>query len=517
MTKNLYYTLIVALFAIAAFLRLGYLNEIPGSYNQDELSNYYDAWSIIETGSDRFDSPLPWTLRAFGESDNRPALFTYLSIPLVYIFQSPIGVRLTSAIFGLLAMVLLWRICRTFQFSPFNTLLALLLFALTPWYIAYSRIGFESATLYPLLSLSIFYLSLKVFYERKTDYKHLLGLSFLIILSTYAYQAGKLSGLLFFIAAIFGMFRIQLSIKKIIFFTIPVLIGGLPYLYEMIYQPDLFFGRANSTMLSFSPVTYGITFFIDNLTSHFAPHFLFFELLDAFDLTPFRLLIVAFPFFYFGLVLISKRKTINWICYIYLLICIIPASLTTNNPHALRAASASLIYPLFIVIGWQFLVEKLPAKHQLKAKLGYVILILSCFYFQFRLYLTDPRLREPVFQFDTSEIYNKVQSQYSESNLIIEHHGNQPYIYYLVNSSINPNEFKQMEVKYHTSHYGFDLFDQIGPVQWLYAKELNETYLDSLPNNTIFIHHSDSINHICRPIDHVIYNGIDYQFCKPSL
>jgi 4-amino-4-deoxy-L-arabinose transferase-like glycosyltransferase len=67
----------ILLVIIAAFLRLYRLDHYPLPMHQDELSNAYDAYSIVETGADRNGVHFPIVLRAQGAVDYRPAMYAW--------------------------------------------------------------------------------------------------------------------------------------------------------------------------------------------------------------------------------------------------------------------------------------------------------------------------------------------------------------------------------------------------------------------------------------------------------
>ncbi len=145
------------LLVLAAALRLPGLAWAPPAINQDEASNAYDAYSILETGADRWGHRWPILLEAFGRSDHRPALYAYLTVPFIGVLgveNATVAVRLPAALCGVLTIaclyVLVRRVC-----DPRVAFWASLFLILSPWHLQLSRFGHEAALtpLFPVLAL----------------------------------------------------------------------------------------------------------------------------------------------------------------------------------------------------------------------------------------------------------------------------------------------------------------------------------------------------------------------------
>src|SRR3989344_9071437 len=152
--KKLLFILIIAL---AAFLRLWQLGNVPISPDWDETALGYNAYSILKTGRDEYGTFLPRTLRSF--DDYKPPLYAYLAVPSVAFFGlNTWAVRLPAAVMGVLAVigtyVLVIELFRQLhtkakkQISEFSaeasSLLAAFLLAISPWHLQFSRIAFEA-------------------------------------------------------------------------------------------------------------------------------------------------------------------------------------------------------------------------------------------------------------------------------------------------------------------------------------------------------------------------------------
>jgi len=174
--------LILILF-LAAILRIYYLNKIPNSLYTDEVSQGYNAFSILKTGRDEHGSFLPVSLRSFG--DWKPPLPTYIMIPFVFVLGlDENAVRLPSAILGILSLVLAYQLVLSL-FPGRNYKLALFtsfFLAISPWHILQSR----SAML--VMIAFFFYISAVYYFQKGLHKNSFFILSFLSFsLSIYSY------------------------------------------------------------------------------------------------------------------------------------------------------------------------------------------------------------------------------------------------------------------------------------------------------------------------------------------
>ena len=151
MTKKIFWAILV----LAFILRFYKLGEIPLSLDWDENSNAYNAYSILKTGRDEYGNFLPITNRSF--DDYKPPLYMYLNVVTVAIFGlTPFAARLPSAFFGFLTVPAMYFLARKIfeksnvsgQLSVVKSesiaLLSMLMLAISPWHLQFSRVGFEA-------------------------------------------------------------------------------------------------------------------------------------------------------------------------------------------------------------------------------------------------------------------------------------------------------------------------------------------------------------------------------------
>ncbi len=128
---------------LAAALRVPGLADFPPGLLQDEAQIGYDAYSVLRTGRDHHGDPLPINFRSF--NDYLPGLYFYLAMPTIALFGlEPVAVRLPAAILGLIAVVATGFAARRLAGTG-PGLAAALFLAVSPYAIAYSRIGWPAA------------------------------------------------------------------------------------------------------------------------------------------------------------------------------------------------------------------------------------------------------------------------------------------------------------------------------------------------------------------------------------
>ncbi|MFH0980708.1 MAG: glycosyltransferase family 39 protein, partial [Planctomycetota bacterium] len=150
---------VVALLGLASATRLIGLDRLPAGVLPDELSNGYDAYSILQTGKDRWGQSWPILLEAFGRADHRPASYTYLVVPFVALLGPDhlvTATRLPAALCGIVTIAGLYGLVRR-TCGRRVALVAALLLLFSPWHVQLSRFGAECSLtpLFPVLVLLV--------------------------------------------------------------------------------------------------------------------------------------------------------------------------------------------------------------------------------------------------------------------------------------------------------------------------------------------------------------------------
>jgi 4-amino-4-deoxy-L-arabinose transferase-like glycosyltransferase len=130
--------ILLLIFLVALFLRTYKLDSIPIGMHGDEVSIGYTAYALLQTGRDLNGVHLPLAIDQFG--DFRPAGYYYLDIPFVALLGlNNTAIRLPSAIFGALLVILIYLLSKELFKKESIALLSALLLALSPWHINISR------------------------------------------------------------------------------------------------------------------------------------------------------------------------------------------------------------------------------------------------------------------------------------------------------------------------------------------------------------------------------------------
>ena len=367
MIKRSVFLLIIILAFILRFYKLG---EIPVSLDWDEVSNAYNAYSILNTGRDEYGSFLPFANRSF--DDYKPPLYMYLNTLTVdTLGLNALAARLPSAFFGFLSIPLIYFLAKLiFENSNKKELLALLsmfLFAIFPWHIHFSKVGLEANIgLFASLAFASFFL-----YGLK-KYIYLIPSALFFGAGLYSYHAQRIFLPLFLIIFVF-LFRetiIQIPKKftlSFLFLTITALLSMFIVLPQKAIFSRLESSAENtlegqkinhSNQIPGSPDSFADNKYIDtgskyieNYFSNFSANFLFIKgdgnlrhHIENYGLVPLFYLPILLIGLYQVLKNTERRKSL---IIIWLVIAPLPATPVFPAPHAIR--SSLLMIPIVLI------------------------------------------------------------------------------------------------------------------------------------------------------------------------
>lgn len=180
--------LLLLILIFASIARLWSLLRYPPSLFSDEVDVALQVKSFLATGRDYYGNFLPLQFHSF--SDVRTAIPIYLTAILGKITGNiELAVRLEPAIMGILGILALYLLVKSF-FGKTAGLLAALLLTVTPWHFTYSRVGFEATTLFTVFVFGLFFL--KKYSDEKKNYWFYLSI-ILFSLAPLIYSTAKLS------------------------------------------------------------------------------------------------------------------------------------------------------------------------------------------------------------------------------------------------------------------------------------------------------------------------------------
>ncbi len=219
--------LLVIAIIIASMTRLPYLNTHMASLYGDEIAIGYNAFSIVKTGRDEFGRFMPLQFESWGDQKNPVYIYVVAAVQL-FTGATSSSVRLPSAIAGIFAVYLTYRLVINFGLGVGVAGLSAILLALTPWHIHISRGGYEANLALTLTLASVVYLLEKRLF---------LSVIYLV-LSTYTYYTTKMFApillLLVWVWSIWGQQK-KLWLKQFSLYWFKAFVMAIPLLYLALF------------------------------------------------------------------------------------------------------------------------------------------------------------------------------------------------------------------------------------------------------------------------------------------
>lgn len=418
--------LVVAVIALAFFIRVYRIDQVPASLYYDEVDLGLQARSLLETHKDYRGRLSPFYVLSF--NDPRVPIPAYLTVLTTLIFQKEeYQVRMPTVILGTLSVLLVFLLVKLWTKSYWAGLLASLVYATNPWQIQNSRWALEQiyCGFFLLLALNLFFYGLK----SQSFKKVLLGIVTLG-LSVYTYRTMSLLSplILVILATIFRHDLLKFHFKKLIWPILFYAILVLPFLYattikapdiprisqvgifsdptiiiDVMRDRELDSGDIAYGGLGNKPVWYSNVFhnklnetigrFIGNYLETFSTEFLFVTGTPNPRESSGRmgeLLIIDLPAFLIGLFFISSRLKQKQFRFLLLLFLIapIPSALTVGGG---RHGSRLFIFsgPLLMIVSigvWQLLNKIKNWRWSRIYFAGFVVLYLATFIFYLHQY-----------------------------------------------------------------------------------------------------------------------------------
>lgn len=392
----------------AFFLRTIQLAQTPSGFHADEASFYINALAISQTGMDEDGNTVPLSLHSY--IDPKPALFSYVQIPFLYLFSNQFfAARIVSVIFALFSLIAVYFLIKELADQK-TALLTTVLLSLSPWHIIVSRGTQEVITSFLFFVLALLTLVLLL----KNENKQRILLTFCFgassFLSMYMYHSTKVilpplvvvlllvfykksrkffqqASILILVTviSIFAALFVQESSSRISAVSIFSDQGPKQQLLEQIYTSRgelpllvvrLFYNKVQTYFFAIS----------QEYTHYLSPEFLFFSEAKPtrYAITGHGLLyLIEAPLVLIGIYFAIKNKIKELpILFALLFISPIPASLTTQEtPSLLR--SFSMVIPLcyFVALGIIYLLQT-----NLKYYKWFFVICLICAYTWFVIY-----------------------------------------------------------------------------------------------------------------------------------
>lgn len=375
--------LALAIIALFGFLiRVVGITQTPPSLNWDEVSHGYNAYSILKTGKDEWGQSFPLAnFRAYG--DYPLPVNLYITIPSIALLGlNEFSIRFPHAILGTAMILSTFFLVRGLKLGELVAIIAAIFVAVDPWTLFPSRAVFQSnVSSFFLITGIVFFL-----YRRKSQF--FLPISALLIgFSLYSYHNTRIFVPLLIFATTIIWFKewkswMKKQTKVFIITVSIILIFLIPLTFIFISQE----GRARSNWvflldegslnrvveirersnlpellerLLYNRYSYFISEFSKNYVGYLSPEFLFisggtnyqFSVPNKGVLYP-----INAPFFYIGLFvlflsLIKKRKPEELFIISWLVLSLIPASITQGQFHVVRSSTIIPLPQIFVALG----------------------------------------------------------------------------------------------------------------------------------------------------------------------
>ena len=458
MKSKIIFAVVLILFLITRIYKIA---EIPVSVYWDEASIGYNAYCIATDLKDEWGVTLPIHFRAFGEFKLPVYIYT------VAVFVKAIGlneyaVRLPAVLYTLGTLIVVYLLTKKITGKEGLAILASFILSVSPWLFIFSRTGYEATA-----GLFFFLLAIYFFIRSpKEELFFLLGMVSLIA-SMYSYTSFRIISPIVLIAILAFAVRRDLKEKLPVIIVSLIIFGASLIPIARLYIYDAGYSRAQTFALipGFEQVydlagkphfqliynrNTGITWWQNMVTigknylSHFSPNFLFLKG----DTNPRsqipghgQLYLFEAPLILLGLFAILKsKKVLYFLPLVALLIAPIPAALTNESPHALRALLAAPSFAMIAAFGIYFLKENIK-----KLGTGILVIVIVAYALSFELYMSDfiniyPAESASDWQYEYKEIFAT-----QKSGVVTDKYA-QPYIFALYYLKYPPEKFRE-EVK----------------------------------------------------------------------
>ena len=464
--KKIYILLFLMVFLAGIFFRLYEIGIVPSSLNWDEVSWGFNAYSILKTGHDEHGVLFPSSFMAFG--DFKQPVYVYLSSITIALFGlNPIGVRLPSAILGILTIPFVWLFVYEY-FKKDNhrfaiALLVMALFSLSPWSIQFSRVAYEAniGLFFTISGVALFFRGLNM---KKPLY--FLVATFLLAVSCYSYHSQKLFTPLLFVGLLtHSYFNFKISKRFLLTIFALFVLFNLLWIVDprttsrgrsvtfysnqteilksstrnIIYDSKN--GDFMGSILENRRIIYFNKYF-ENYLSHFNPNYLFITgdnaRHHAYGMGV--ILLVSLPFILLGFFTMHRRKML--FILFWFLIAPLASSLAVDAPNASRSLVFLPTWYIFEALGllWILSLKKV-------LRNGLIAIIFACYLLNYIYYVHN-------YFMHTNNIYGIYwQSGYKEavmraheyeksgSRVFFDPSFEQAYIFYLFYNQYDPAKY----------------------------------------------------------------------------
>ena len=503
--------LIIIIF-VAILLRVFALDKIPGSLIPDELALGYTSFSLLKTGADIHGNIFPISFNVFGTAWTLIGYPFVDMIPQFFLGTNDFSIRLPSALSGVIGVILVYFIAEIlFSRNKKISLLAALVYAISPWNIYFSRLGLEYN-----LALTVFLFGLLcflryVYVNNKKD--SLLIFSVILFSLTELIYYPYVIFIPIFLIGLFFLFKSIIIRNKKLPWVIAIFVFSTLLLVYIIFLGSIVEASTQSifndrgviydrvekfrTDNSNEPVFLqrilhtkylGVPYqMAQNYASAFSPGFLFDRGGDKIerDIGYFGKLYLIDALFLlvgFAAIFYKREKTILFLC-LWLIAAPVASAITKGAPSSSRLFMLMPLFTLIIAYGMNQLLISLRGNLIKKILLIFVTgLFLLNFVFFIDAYFIHLNYQRVRFLHYGYKQVVKISKAYPDYNIVMRGPDNFPYIYFLFYNRYDPIKFRKDAEYYPPTNEGFLFVKSFG--RYSFPWEIDYTKLNK---KTIYI------------------------------
>ncbi|KKS65179.1 hypothetical protein A3A14_00910 [Candidatus Daviesbacteria bacterium RIFCSPLOWO2_01_FULL_43_38] len=439
--KNNFLLFFILLFFLIT--RLYQIESVPASLYWDEASIAVNAYSVALTGRDEWGDLFPLHFRAFGEF-KLPVYIYSVAVFEKFLGLSELAVRLPAVLFSFGTILLTYLLALKIFNQKTTALLSAFFLSILPWFFIFSRTGYEATAGLMFYILGIY---LMLFTGQNRIWPLISVLSFAV--SLYSYNSFRIiTPLTFLCLTGYFIWIRRADFKKIALISlisIFVFLLSLVPIYRLTASEGTTRLQAVSIGNGEAPGQEIITVFLQNYISHFSPNFLFISgdaNLRSQTGNSGQLYFVNLLLIVFGIVFVLKnRKPLQYLPILLMLFAPIPAAITKESPHALRAISGVPFLAILSAVGAVYFLDRVKFRRLFLCALVVGFLVMFAVYF--KSFLTEyPNISSKDWQYGYKKIFTEFTGEFGQfERIIVSDYMAQPYIFVLYYLKIDPAVF----------------------------------------------------------------------------
>ena len=472
--KRINLLILAVIFLVGLFLRTYDVTNVPPSMYWDEVSQGYNAYSVLTTGFDEHHQFLPITsFIAFGDY-KAPVNIYLIALSMIAFGKTVFAIRFPSIILGSFTVILAFFLSREiFWENKKRDLISYItagFLAVSPWHILLSRASYEAnvATFFTVLGLVLFF-----FAKRRNAWFYILsGISFVV--GFYAFNAHRIFIPLIVLSLALIYWRQLWAKKKEVLIS---MVLGVVLLLPMVFfilspdsriryqevnifsdptvveQSNAWLKVDNNSLMGkvFDNRRLGYFFvYAKHYFDFFNPQYLFF----SGDINPRfssqasgELWLWELPFILSGFYALFKMKNKNALFIIlWFLLAPVAAATARETPHALRGETYIPVYQLIsalgiVTVGLYLLTKRRLIQYSVLA----VVMFLAIFegvYFLHEYFGGYSSRYDKEWQYGYEQTFAKTEKlKGSYDKIVFTDMYGRAYIYYLFFANVSPQTY----------------------------------------------------------------------------